>query len=59
MNTLALVDPECQLESNQRFGAPSLLLHYPMAAVSLSVSTVKPLGDRAVSYTHLTLPTKG
>merc|ERR1711968_258596 len=33
-------------ESNQRFGAPSLLLHYPMAAVSLSVSTVKPLGDR-------------
>mgnify|MGYP003299159891 CR=1 FL=1 len=40
-----------------------------MAAVSLSVSTVKPLGDRvfvkvseseektAVSYTHLTLPT--
>ena len=28
MNTLALVGYECQLVSNQRFGAPSLLLHY-------------------------------
>jgi chaperonin GroES len=28
------------------FGALFLLLHTPMAAVSLSVSTVKPLGDR-------------
>ena len=46
LHTLALVGPECQLESNWRFGALSLLLHYPMAAVSLSVSTVKPLGDR-------------
>ena len=46
LNTLALVGPECQLESNQRFGAPYLLPHYSMAAVSLSVSTVKPLGDR-------------
>ena len=43
---LALDDLECQLESHRRFGALSLLLQEPMAAVSLSVSTVKPLGDR-------------
>ena len=43
---MALDDLECQLESYRRFGAMSLLLQEPMAAVSLSVSTVKPLGDR-------------
>ncbi len=43
---MALDDLECQLESHRRFGALSLLLQEPMAAVSLSVSTVKPLGDR-------------